>query len=108
MELRNARKCLKPIPIPIDKLYDEIIKNCHEKQTKFRDELDVTINFSKIFFIQVCFSIFLFFKYLNSSFKDSTKSFIMNEMKKLEPFELKTKSLIENPGVNFCFEVIIT
>ena len=42
MELRNARKCLKPIPIPIDMLYDEIIKHSHEKQAKFRDELDVT------------------------------------------------------------------
>jgi hypothetical protein len=30
---------------------------------------------------------------------------MVDEIKTLQPFEIKTKKIIENDGVNFCFEV---
>jgi len=105
------REVRTPVSIPIKMLYDEIIRQCQEKKAiRAKDELDVILN--KIF---VCnfndnFIYISFFgssiKYLKLSFKECTRlNHTVDEIKTLQPFEIKTKKIIENDGVSFCFEV---
>ena len=47
-KLRSIREVRTPVSIPIQMLYDEIIKQCQEKKTiRAKDELDVILK--KIF-----------------------------------------------------------
>ena len=40
-ELRNLKSSLAPLSIPINLLFDEVIKRSHQNQTRSNDELNV-------------------------------------------------------------------